>query len=144
MFTTTTNRDQLIMKWNEAQNALAAAKEAESELRKQVIAECFPVEADHEGTENVELGEGWKLKSIFKLNRRLANKNGETEKVLDTMEATGEEGKFIADRLVKWEPKLSMTEYKKLPTKFKKMIDGVLTATPGAPSVSLVEPKAKK
>ena len=144
MFTKTTAKDQLIMQWHEAQQTLAQAKEVESQLRKEVLAECFAVEADFEGTENVDLGEGYKLKSVFKLNRRLANKNGETDKALTKIEKLGEAGEFVADRLVKWEPKLSMTEYKKLPNNMRKIIDEVITAAPGAPSISLVEPKAKK
>lgn len=138
------NRDALIMKWQDSVKALAAAKEAEAELRKTVLTECFDFDKDdREGTENVELGKGFKLKAVFKLNRRLNNKDEAVDKVLSKIEKSGAEGEFIADRLVKWKPELALSEYKKLPEKFKKLIDGVLTATPGTPSLELVEPKSK-
>lgn len=143
MFNSTTDRDALIMEWNEAKSALDAAKEKESELRKRMVDECFPHNPDSEGTENLELGEGWKLKTVFKQNRRLGNKNGETDKALTKIEKMGAEGEIIADRLVKWEPKLSLSEYKKLPAKMKKIIDDVITTAPGTPTVSLVPPKGK-
>ena len=143
MPTKTTKRDELILKWNEAQKTLAEAKAIEMELRYEVTATCFPVEADFEGTENVDLGEGWKLKSVFKLNRRLANSKGETDKALTKIEKLGADGEFVAERLVKWKPELSLSEYKKLPNNMRKIIDDVITATPGSPSLSLIEPKVK-
>jgi len=139
------NRDNKILAWQEAVKTIAAAKDAEAALRKEVLKECFNFESDErEGTENVELGNGYKLKAVFKLNRRLDNKDEGVDKALTKIEKSGPEGQFVADRLVKWKPELSLSEYKKLPDKFKKLIDEVLTASPGTPSLELVEPKAKK
>lgn len=137
-------RDAKILEWQEAVKQLAAAKNAEAALRKQVLVECFDFEADdREGTQNVELGNGYKLKAVFKLNRRLNNKDEAVDKVLTKIEKSGAEGQFIAERLVKWKPELALSEYKKLPEKFKKLIDEVLTASPGMPALELVVPKSK-
>lgn len=142
-----TQRDKLIVSWQQADAALAAAKEREMTLRSQVMTTCFP---DAEvGTNNLELGKGYKLKGVRKLNYNLANGAGETEAALDAITKLGNEGQFIAERLVGWTPKLSLTEYKKLeetnPThkKIKDIIDAVLTVTDGAPTLEVVEPKAK-
>ena len=144
-FNQTANRDAKILAWEESVKALAAAKEAEAALRREALAEAFQFdpEALREGTENFELGNGYKLKAVFKISRNLNNENEAVDKVLSKIEKTGPEGVFIAERLVKWKPELSVTEYKKLPEKFKKMIDEVVTSKEATPSLELVAPKSK-
>lgn len=144
----TIERDNLIVSWQTAKSQLDAAVELERNLRKQVFEVCFP-EAK-EGTNNLDLGMGYKLKGVKKLNYNLVNGEGETETVLDQIANLGNEGHFIAERLVGWKPALSLSEYKKLeannPThaKIKNMIDSVITITEGLPTVEVVEPKAKR
>ena len=144
-FNETANRDAKILAWEAAVKALAAAKDAEAALRKEVLAEAFAFdpEALREGTENFELGNGYKLKAVFKISRNLNNENEAVDKVLSKIEKTGPEGAFIAERLVKWKPELSFTEYKKLPEKFKKLFDEVVTSKEAMPSLELVAPKSK-
>ena len=144
-FSETANRDAKILAWEAAVKALAAAKDAEAALRKEVLAEAFAFdpEALREGTENFELGNGYKLKAVFKISRNLNNENEAVDKVLSKIEKTGPEGAFIAERLVKWKPELSVSEYKKLPEKFKKLFDEVVTSKEAMPSLELVAPKSK-
>lgn len=144
-FDETENRDAKILAWEAAVKLLAAAKDAEAALRKEVLAEAFAFdpEALREGTENFELGNGYKLKAVFKISRNLNNENEAVDKVLSKIEKTGPEGAFIAERLVKWKPELSVTEYKKLPEKFKKLFDEVVTSKEAMPSLELVAPKSK-
>ena len=144
-FNENANRDAKILAWEESVKALAAAKEAEAALRKEVLAEAFAFdpEALREGTENFELGNGYKLKAVFKISRNLNNENEAVDKVLSKIEKTGPEGAFIAERLVKWKPELSVSEYKKLPEKFKKLFDEVVTSKEAMPSLELVAPKSK-
>ena len=144
-FNETANRDAKILAWDAAVKALAAAKDAEAALRKEVLAEAFAFdpEALREGTENFELGNGYKLKAVFKISRNLNNENEAVDKVLSKIEKTGPEGAFIAERLVKWKPELSVSEYKKLPEKFKKLFDEVVTSKEAMPSLELVAPKSK-
>jgi len=144
-FNETAQRDAKIMQWQEAVKNLAAAKEAEAALRNEVLSGAFDFdpEALREGTENVELGNGYKLKAVFKISRNLQGGNEAVEKALQKIEKTGAEGEFIAERLVKWKPELSVSEYKKLPDKFRKLIDEVLTSKEAMPSLELVVPKSK-
>ena len=144
-FNESANRDAKILAWEQAFKALAAAKDAEAALRKEVLAEAFAFdpEALREGTENFELGNGYKLKAVFKISRNLNNENEAVDKVLSKIEKTGPEGAFIAERLVKWKPELSVSEYKKLPEKFKKLFDEVVTSKEAMPSLELVAPKSK-
>lgn len=60
------------------------------------------------------------------------------------MKKDGEAGELIAERLIKWTPELSLTEYKQLSDKYRKIIDDVITASEGMPTLEIVEPKAKK
>lgn len=132
--------DKLIAKREEIVNEIKALQEQEKELRNQILKDSFSYEGDErEGTENIELANGYKLKGVFKLTRKL-DKN-ETPEVLTKIRATGVEGVFIADRLVTWEPKLSKSEYDKLSPQYKQMIDSVLTTKPGLPALSIVPPK---
>lgn len=134
------SRNNLIAQWHYAKNNLETAKAAELELRNKILDESFVWK---EGTENLELGNGYKLKAVFKLNYRLFNKDNDVDKALTKLENAGTEGAFIAERLVKWKPELSVSEYKKLDEKFKQIIDEVLITYSSQPSLELVEPDAK-
>jgi hypothetical protein len=134
-------KEQKLQAWIDAQRALYAAAEAEMAARKEVVA-AFPFDADKdEGTQNIDLANGWKLKVVKKLNYTLNNKEDATDRALEKLEKLGAEGVFVAERLVKWKPELSISEYRKLTDQYKSIIDAVLTTSPGAPSLSLIEPK---
>lgn len=148
-------RDALLNKWLAAQQALAAAKDAEAALRKQVVADIIQAKPGEKGTRNYELNAGYKLKAVLKLNYKL--NNDEVDATLDRIEEIGEEGKFIAERLVKFKPELSISEYNTLAERAqlndasgkvaKKIIaelNKILTIEDATPSLELVPPKAKK
>ena len=143
MLNDTAARDTKILQWIESANKLSDAKAVELTLRNEVISINFK---DHKesGTENVELGNGYKLKAVFKVNYSLNNTYDAVDKALSKLEKAGTEGAFITERLVKWKPELSIYEYNKLDTKFKKIIDEVIKTSPGTPSLELVEPKSKQ
>lgn len=140
----TAERDAAIMAWREKKKQLDKIKEEELELRKQVMFTCFAYEGDdREGTHNLELGNGYKLKAVFKLNRRLENEEDAVKAVLKTVKSMPGMNKLVTDRLVKWQPKLSITEYNNLPAEVREVFDAVVTSKPGTPSLELVEPKGK-
>lgn len=142
-------RDQRIIDWQNADAVLTRAKQTEMDLRKAVYAECFP--AAEVGTNTLELGKGFALKAVRKLNYNLANGAGETETALDLITKIGNEGSFIAERLVKWKPDLSVTEYKALQAKANEgdlaakrildIINEVLTISDGSPTLTVAEKK---
>lgn len=148
------NRDQLLTDWKAANEALAAAKAREAELRPLVI-EAFSDVTDEmaSGIENIDVGYGYTLKVDRKLNYSLASAN-DYEAVDNAADAIGEilDGDFgetIVNRLFKRKFEISVTEYKKileLPNgaKIKAIVDKILTIKPAAPSVKLEPPKTKK
>lgn len=130
--------DNLILSWKEAKAQLDAVKAKEATIRAALVAAAFP--NAKEGVNTLELGNGWQLKATVKYNYNLDKKN--TDNAIEKIEETGEDGKFVAERLVTWKPELSIREYRQLDPKHKVIIDEVLTIKEGAPTVELVEPTA--
>ncbi len=130
----------MLAKWEAARSMLEKAKLHEMELRKQVQTSFFPT--PKEGTQRVELAAGWSLKFVHKTNYSFDDKI-KLHFILTQIEALGEEGPFIAKRLIKFTPELSLTEYKALTPPYRKLIDEVLVTKPASPSLELEAPKVK-
>jgi hypothetical protein len=145
------NEDQLLLLWNDMKKAIEDAKTAELELRKYIVKREFP--KPQEGMNTKELGAGYQLKAAIKYNYNLAD-NETVEKCLDHISALGNEGPFIADRLVSWKPSFLLTEYRELcerkdkgderAIKILNIVNDMLTITEGAPTLEIKEPKVKK
>lgn len=138
-------RDALIMQWQDAAAFLRTYKDLEANLRARVTLACFGADIKNkDGTERLSLGMGYELKAVFKQNYKCGNVDKVTEAVDKLIAAAAEgEGKFIAQRLFKWEPDIRPGEYKKLPPNLKAIIDACITISPGAPSLELIEPPKK-
>lgn len=155
-------RDKEILAWNADKQQLGFYKAQEAASRAAVATTLFPT--PRKGTQHYELGHGYKVTLVHGLTYTLGNKDmpdplnpGETIKVEkqveDLQEAIanlGNEGPFLAERLIKWKPELSETEYKALdadnPTHMqaKALIDAILTTKPASPQLTFVEPKPAK
>lgn len=146
--------DGLIMLWERQKKAFEVLKEDEMDLRKVATKVLLKrSETVKEGVNNIDLGQGYVAKVGVKYNYKLDSDNDKVEEALDKIELVGNEGKFIADRLVKWSADLSVTEYKKLvedapasaaAKQILDIINGVVTVTDGAPTLEIKEPKVKK
>lgn len=142
-------RDRLLVDWQAKKSALETAKENEMTARKAAV--MFMHDPSKSGTtENVELGGGYKATMKVPVNYGFIKRDdGKTdkariEKALSKIEKDGEAGELIAERLIKWTPELSLTEYKQLSDKYKKIIDDVIITSEGTPTLEIKEPKAKK
>lgn len=132
--------DELLMHWKNIKTQAETLKVAEADLRKYIVKRMFP--NGKEGTNNRELGNGYKLKAEIKYNYKIDNEK--IDSVLEEIAKIGNEGNIIAERLIKWAPSLSLTEYRNiLNQEIKKKIDSVLTITDGMPTLSIIEPKSK-
>ena len=132
--------DEAILEHQKAEQEAKKWQERERELRTLIYGNLFGSKGCEDGkTHTHELGNGYKLKAKrpinYKLDRDLC------EVALDAISGIGNEGSFIADRLVKWEPKLSVSEYAKLSPQYKAEIDKALTTTPGLPTLEFIAPK---
>lgn len=147
------NQDGLLMLHKAAKENLDWWKEEEMMLRK--VAANVLVPAKTEGTTNVELGAGYKAKVVNKYNYKLLPDNDKVWSTLDKISSIGNEGKFIADRLVSWHPSFLKTEYVTLQEEAEKgseqaknilkiVNDELITIEIAAPTLEIKEPKEKK
>jgi len=123
---------------------LATVKAEEAELRRALGEELFPNPRD--GVNNLELGNGWIAKFTPTTNYKLDTDRDKVAAIETAIANVGNEGSFLADRLIKWKPELSVAEYKKLEgesgVQIKALVDSVLTTTPGIPKFVVEGPKA--
>jgi hypothetical protein len=146
------DKDGMLMLWQHSQKALAQAKENEMDYRKICVNLLIPKPV--EGMNNVELGGGFVAKAQIKYNYKLDSDNDKVWAGLTKIENLGNEGKFVAERLVSWTPNFLLTEYRQLQEDAEKgsqfakdalkVINEFLTITDAAPTLEIREPKKKK
>lgn len=128
----------LLASWQAAKTAAANAVLHERELRAKVI-ETFSTETDEmkSGVENIDLGfDKWELKITHAVDYKLADIDA-VKMALAQIAASHEAGSFIADRLVKWKPEMSASEYKLLEGGQRTIINRVLTIKPASKSIEI-------
>lgn len=131
---TVAEAQEIFIAWQQMAEQLEALKARELELRLQVAEIYFP-EAGDEGTTSMDLNDGWQLKLVKRVNRRLANSKGETDAIVKQLPPE------VAEKAIAWKPELKLRDYKKLAPEFRAIIDSVVTTSPGTPSLKLVPPK---
>lgn len=125
--------------WQDAKDALigvAKLVEAERTARKHVADVFFP--APIEGTNTTELGDGWLLKYVYKLDRKL-----DEAAYPAVRQALSEQGVGV-DNLVRWQPVLNVSDYRQLHIanpEAAKIFDTVVTTKPGSHTLSVLSPK---
>lgn len=130
---------KLLEEWRLAKAEADAVKPIiakEQELRKQVFAAFYP--DPKEGTNTLNLAEGWKLKGVYKLDRKI------DEAALPAVTEQLREMGVNADTLVKWTPSLKTATYKELTAEQRAVFDQALIIKPGLPTIELVAPPAKE
>lgn len=144
------DRDGVLLLWQKSKEWLDKYKSLEMDLRK--IAVKLTVTEPKEGMNTVELGNGYQAKAQIKYNYKLAA-NDLVEICLNEIASIGNEGAFIADRLVSWTPNFLLTEYRSLQEeaakgnetaqKILKVTEKMLTISEAAPTLEIKEPKKK-
>lgn len=144
-------KDEILMLWQSAKEALTIAKDKEMDLRKYIVKRAFP--EPKEGMNKQDLGAGYEIKATIKFNYNL-EENAIVEKTLDEISKVGNEGTFIADRLVSWTPNFLKSEYTKLQQdaeagnetakQILKLVHKMLIITDATPTLEIKGPKEKK
>lgn len=124
----TTEQSKTLEAWRYASHQLTNWKTQESELRQQLAEQLFP--NAKEGTNTLEIGNGWKLKLVAKTNYKVTGDERAVQNV------------HLQTNAIKMKPELSLAAYKLLSDAHKAIVDEVLTTSPGMPALELVEPKA--
>lgn len=136
------NKTEVLREWSEVDANLKQLKNQESELRKEVIELWYPTHKE-EGTENIDLGNDYKLSAVFKQNYAF-DKDADIDKLHDELISVGEDGVDVAEKLFKVKVELNATVYKKLPPSLQKIVNPYVTIKTGSPSLKIVEPKPEK
>ena len=147
----TLTNDEKLMAWNKLKLDIEDLKADEMDLRKLIVRSAFPEAV--EGTNTLELGNGYKLKGVVKYNYKLPD-NDKVEAGLKKLETLGNEGAFIADRLVGWTPKFLLSEFRTLQEDKEKgskfaadalsIIYEFLIIEEASPTLEIKEPSKKK
>lgn len=147
----TLTNDEKLMAWNKLKLDIEDLKAEEMDLRKLIVRSAFPEAV--EGTNTIELGNGYKLKGVVKYNYKLPD-NDAVEAGLKKLESLGNQGPFIADRIVGWTASFKLTEYRLLEEDAEKgdkfsidalaIIHSFLEISEAAPTLTITEPKVKK
>jgi hypothetical protein len=138
----TTEQDLAILQHQQAQTTLALAKEDESIKRQKVCDLFFPNGHVPKGTNNIELGNGYVLKIVGKLNFTVDAK--EVDAVKLALSQQGEVAAFIGEKLFKHSYELSVTQYNDLPPNLRPLVLPAVSSKPGTPTVEVIAPKAGK
>ncbi len=143
------DQNMLLLEWQHLKDQVESAKAAEMDMRKYIVSRTFPDK--HEGTNTQELGNGYTLKANIKFNYNLDPDNKKVEEALDKIALIGNNGSFIAERLVSWKPSFLLTEYRELQKEKDEgndtakaiiaEIHKVLTITEAAPALEIKTPK---
>ncbi len=127
----------LAKQWHDAQLALHEATTRERQVRDAFVAQVFPGAID--GTHHAEVGNGYSIKYVQ--TTRLDIVNTPAMKELVNKFAQHGETSAIAQKLLSWKPRLSVTQYKALPLWARGLLDEHVTSTPNAPQLELMVPK---
>lgn len=105
----------------------------EMELRKMISSLAFPNPA--EGTTNLDLPAGWKLKLQYKLDRKV------DEAALGAAIIELQKMLVNTDGLIARKPTLIVSAYRELTEEQRKVLDQALEIKPASPVLELVPPK---
>lgn len=135
--------NEVLLAWHMLDTEIAAIKESfaakvkeEQELRRKAIELAFP-EAK-EGTNTLDLGNGWRLKANVKISRKV------DEAALPAVKEKLAEMHVNADRLINYKPDLVLKEYRTLTKEQQVVMDEALEIKPSMPELALLEPAKEK
>jgi hypothetical protein len=110
--------------------------EQEMALRKTIFTQAFPKPT--EGTNSEDLPEGWVIKGVYKLERKI------DPDVLPAIRAELQKQEVNLDTLIRWKPELETKAYKALNETARAIFDNALTIKPSSPTLELHPPKPVK
>lgn len=120
-------------RWYVVAKQMEDLKEEEMKLRKKIFNTYFPT--PHEGVNSVPMTDGYVLKGTYKIDRKVV------EELFVLHAEEFKKAKLPVKDLVLFKPSLSVSEYRLLDEKQRKMFDKALDIKPGAPTLEVVRPK---
>lgn len=133
--------NSLIMEWYSVKQQADELTKKERELRQAIDQSQLFDASKTNGTQNYDLGRGYKLKLVRRENVNVANKNYEAAHAIVALRNLGPVEAERANEIFKFDARLSETTYRKLTPAELAIVDPLITRKPGSPSVELVLPK---
>lgn len=148
--------EQLAKEWWDLQCQLKTLKDMEKKARDAALAANFP--KPNEGTNTAEFNSGPKLKAQYNTKRKFVvpdkvdvpssiedkapTVNDAVDHMIERLRRASNEGAFIAERLVKWSPTISNSEYNELDDKLRKIVDDYISTSYEFASPAIHFPKS--
>jgi hypothetical protein len=141
-FKPTEKFDEVAAKWMKVEAKLSELKVEELKLRNELIAFVFPKGNIPEGTNNVELTEGWVLKVGGKTNVKVDETLiAETMALVKKAVKDGIIPPFDFDEVIKYKPSFGSGAYNNLTGEQQHLVKNCLEMKPGQASVEITKPK---
>lgn len=121
----------LLARWETAAAEAKKLKTLENKLRVEVLDEFL--EHPKEGTNYVDLDQGYRLKFDIKLNRKI------DEAALPAVLKELPEG--TEDSIIARKPTLKVGDYKKMSEEHRRKVDEALIIKPASPAITIIPPK---
>ncbi|CAB4168948.1 hypothetical protein UFOVP1516_25 [uncultured Caudovirales phage] len=122
--------------WYKMQEDLKILREAEASLRSEIFKAAFPT--PKEGTNKVELGDGWILNATMPITRKV------DLAAFLAMKEQLEEAHISPDKMVKFLPELELKQYRCLTEDEIQLVDQFLIIKEGSPQMKVVLPASAK
>lgn len=122
-----------IERWYTVQEKLSKLKNEEQLLRQKIFKGMFP--DPKEGTNSVELGDGFVIKG-----KRVINRTVDDAAYKASIEELAKAG-IPTDEIVRYKPELVISTYRKLTEEQKHIMDTVLIVKDGMPALEIIKPK---
>lgn len=126
------------LEWQASHERLQEAKADEAAKRAAAIESCFALKLGA-GTHRTNLDRGYILKAVVRPKPNISAE--QLAPAMKRLRAIGEAASLIADRLIKWTPELSISEWKKMTDKQRKLFARAVTVGASTPSLELQAPE---
>lgn len=129
-----------LKEWYALKQQLDELKNKEVVLRQFIFNGIFTKPEEGVNKHDINDGTGAVLKGTYVINRKV---NEEQLEELETSlsDPNSNLPQLDLDKLIKWKPEVSITEYRKLTDEQRNLLDQTLVIKPGMPSLEIVIPK---
>ena len=121
--------------WYKLNEELKRLKGQEALLRQKIFKGMFL--NPHEGTNSVDLPDGYVLKGKHNINRDI------DPGALDALRPELKKAKILVDQLVRYKPELKIALYRELTDEQRQLFDQALIIKDGMPGLEIVMPKRR-
>jgi len=133
---------ELLATWVQLSKQLKFVKNLESVGRTLCIQRFYS--ENFEGSNELNLGNGFSLVAVRKMNYKIEADIEEVEQIIEAMCQVHDNGAEIAARLFKKKYSIDEKEYHSLPLELMNIVNTIVSIEDATPTLTLKEPKVKR